>query len=453
MKAIHHLRRFWHGRALRALRADWRTVRNAAGLALAAVLLMAAAPAVAQLRLPSASLPTLGRLPQTNLPGTLQQAVPLQDLRLSAQRDLVRRNPDRIELDPAGQAVRRSELIWLAPTATALNAAREQGFTLLREQLLEELELRQVVLRAPQGDSLATAAQRLRAIEPEAAVDFNHLYWRSGTVAAESPARAASSPERAARRRIGLIDGGVDRRHPAFEQARVIASGCDGREVPSRHGTAVASLLVGHDGAFSGVQPTAVLIAADVYCDAPDGGAAEDVARALAWMVRERVPVINVSLVGPPNALLEQATQAVIRRGHLIVAAVGNDGPAAPRLYPASYAGVVGVSGVTPRRSALPEAAQGPQVHVAAPGSEVAVASAGGGYASARGTSFAAPIVAGLLADALPEPGAKAAAAALLLLERSATDLGAAGRDDVFGFGLVGESARTAPERVSARRW
>jgi subtilisin family serine protease len=81
------------------------------------------------------------------------------------------------------------------------------------------------------------------------------------------------------------------------------------------------------------------------------------------------------------------------------------------------------------------------------------VARAGGGYASARGTSFAAPIVAGLLAEALQEPDPKTAAAALLLLERSATDLGAAGRDDVFGFGLVGEGARTAPERVSARRW
>ena len=44
------------------------------------------------------------------------------------------------------------------------------------------------------------------------------------------------------------------------------------------------------------------------------------------------------------------------------MAAVGNDGPAAPPLYPAAYAGVVGVSGITPARRALPEAAQGPQV-------------------------------------------------------------------------------------------
>jgi hypothetical protein len=444
MKPIFHHCRFRQPR---------RTVRRAAGLALAVAVVLVTTPAAAQLRLPSVNVPALGRLPQTNLPETVQQAVPLQDLRLRTQRDLVRRNPDRIELDPAGQPVRRGELIWLAPSAAALSAAQAQGFTVLREQLLPELELRQVVLRAPPGASLAAAAQRLRAIEPEAAVDFNHLYWHSGAVAAESAALAASTPAPAARRRVGLIDGGVDRRHPAFEQARLHTSGCDGREVPSRHGTAVASLLVGRDGAFSGLQPSAELFAADVYCDAPDGGAAENVAQALAWMVRERVAVINVSLVGPPNALLDRATQAVTRRGHLIVAAVGNDGPAAPRLYPASYAGVVGVSGVTTRRSVLPEAAQGPQVCLVAPGADVAVARAGGGYASARGTSFAAPIVAGLLAEALQEPDPKTAAATLLLLERSATDLGAAGRDDVFGFGLVGEGARTAPERVSAQRW
>jgi hypothetical protein len=421
-----------------------------------AATLFCAGPAAAQLRLPSVGLPGGGRLQQPAVQETLRQAVPLQELRLNSQRDLLRRHADRIEPDPAGHPVRRGELIWLAPSSTALQAALAQGFTVLREQVLSELDLRQVVLRAPDGESIAVAAQRLRAIEPEAAVDFNHLYLRSGETArahaAASSAAPAPAPTRALPRRVGLIDGGVDRRHPAFAQARIQNLGCDGRDLANPHGTAVASLLVGRDGAFSGLAPTAELFAADVYCDQPDGGAVEDVARALAWMVRERVPVINISLVGPPNALLQRATQAVIRRGHLIVAAVGNDGPAAPPLYPASYAGVVGVSGVTPKRRALPEAAQGAQVALSAPGAEVAVARVGGGYVSARGTSFAAPIVAGLLAETLQEPATQPAADALRRLERSATDLGDAGRDDVFGHGLVGESARTPPERVSARR-
>lgn len=429
-----------------------KRLRRAARIALGfgAAVLLCTAPAAAQLRLPSVGLPSVGRLPTSPVQETLQQAVPLQELRLNTQRDLLRRYPDRVEPDPGGHPVRRGELIWLAPSPSALQAALAQGFTVLREQLLPELGLRQVVMRPPVGEPIAAAAQRLRDIEPEAGVDFNHLYLRSGEVIRGDA--AASTPARNLQRRVGLIDGGVDRSHPAFAQARIQGFGCDGRTLASPHGTAVASLLVGRDGAFTGLQPTAELFAADVYCDQPDGGAAEDVARALAWMVRERVPVINVSLVGPPNLLLDRATRAVIRRGHLVVAAVGNDGPAAPALYPASYAGVIGVSGVTTKRRALPEAAQGPQVTLSAPGADVAVARAGGGYVAARGTSFAAPIVAGLLAEELLQPDTQAAAAALLRLARSATDLGDAGRDQVFGHGLVGETARTPPDRVAARR-
>jgi hypothetical protein len=426
----------------------WRAARIAAGIAV--TLLGFGEPAVAQLRLPSIGLPSLSRLPPPLVQRTLDQAVSLQDLRASTERDLLRRYPDRLEPDPSGHLVRRGELIWLAPSPQARQSALAQGFTVLREQDLPELGLRQVVVRAPEGEPIAAAAQRLRAIEPEADVDFNHLYLRSGD--AGGGEAVASAPVRGLQRRVGLIDGGVDRRHAAFAQAFIQGFGCGGRELPSAHGTAVASLLVGRDGAFTGVQPSAELFAADVYCDQPDGGAAEEVARALAWMVRERVPVINISLVGPPNMLLEKATLAVVRQGHLVVAAVGNDGPAAPALYPASYPGVVGVTGVTPTRRALPEAAQGPQVILAAPGSELGAARSGGGYVAVRGTSFASPIVAGLLAEALFQPNPQAAAAALARLERAATDLGEPGRDDVFGHGLVGESARTPPDRVAARR-
>ncbi|HWI10354.1 MAG TPA: S8 family serine peptidase, partial [Burkholderiaceae bacterium] len=74
-----------------------------------------------------------------------------------------------------------------------------------------------------------------------------------------------------------------------------------------------------------------------------------------------------------------------------------------------------------------------------------------GGYVVARGTSFAAPLVAGLLAAALPAPDPALAPAALQRVAEQAIDLGAPGRDPVFGIGLVGESARVAPDRVQAR--
>lgn len=419
--------------------------------ALAAALGLLAATAQAQLlRTPSLSLPALPREPLAPVQQTLQQAAPLQDVRTLATRELIRRYPQAVEADPAGQAIRRAELLWLSPAPAAVDAARAAGFTVLREEDLPELEVREVVVRAPEGLATAQAAQRLRALDPQATVDFNHLYTRSGQVAPGAVASAAA-PEATALR-IGLIDGGIDRSHAALKRADVQAWGCEGRAIASEHGTAIASLLVGGDRAFRGMQPGATLYAADVYCGEPAGGAAGDVARALAWMARQRVAVINVSLVGPANRLLERATAAMVKRGHIIVAAVGNDGPAAPPLYPAGYPGVVGVTGVTPDRRALPEAAQGPQVTFAAPGSDVAVARAGGGYANARGTSFAAPFVAGLLAQSLREPDPESAAIAIAQLTRTALDLGEAGRDPVFGFGLVAESARIAPEAVLARR-
>ncbi|MDT9091663.1 S8 family serine peptidase, partial [Escherichia coli] len=79
----------------------------------------------------------------------------------------------------------------------------------------------------------------------------------------------------------------------------------------------------------------------------------------------------------------------------------------------------------------------------AAPGAELVVAQSGAaGYAVARGTSFAAPLVAGLLAEQLSAPDPAAAREAVVRLAQQAADLGARGRDEVFGWGLVGEQAR-----------
>src|SRR4030095_12666460 len=125
--------------------------------------------------------------------------------------------------------------------------------------------------------------------------------------------------------RVGLIDGGVQRSHPVFHDVTIHEHGCDGGNVPNAHGTAVASLLVGHAGHFSGVAAGAELYSADVYCGLGTGGAVDAVADALAWMSRERVPVINISLVGPANGLLAPLIRLVTTRGHIVVAAVGND--------------------------------------------------------------------------------------------------------------------------------
>jgi subtilisin family serine protease len=432
-------------------------MKTVLALSLAAAL---CAPAKAQLRLPQLpQLPGVSRLPGIvdrvvqPLPELLSSTTQLLDQRVANVRELLTRHRDLIEADPAGEPIRRGELVLVSPSEAALTVAASLGLVKLREEAWPELDLREVVLRVPVGLDTAQALEKLRAAQPELQADFNHLYSRSGELGKDaSPAAAAQRGRASGPLRVGLIDGGVDRRHAALRHAGGPSFGCDGAAVPSEHGTAVASLLVGRDRGFAGAAVKAELFAADVYCDKPDGGSAEEVVRALAWMARERVAVVNVSLVGPQNRLLEQGVAALVKRGHLLVAAVGNDGPAAPPLFPASYAGVIGVTAVNPNRRVLPEAAQGPQVLLTAPGADMAVARSGGGYGIARGTSFAAPLVAGLLAAELREPDAAAAAAAIERLAASAVDLGVPGRDPVYGRGLVAEDLRVVPEELQARQ-
>jgi subtilisin family serine protease len=86
----------------------------------------------------------------------------------------------------------------------------------------------------------------------------------------------------------------------------------------------------------------------------------------------------------------------------------------------------------------LVEAERGPQVKFAAPGADMAAACPPGKYMAVRGTSFASPIVAGLLAVDLSAPDPGAAQRAVADLTRAAVDLGSRGPDRVYGNGLVG---------------
>src|SRR5207245_9109535 len=130
--------------------------------------------------------------------------------------------------------------------------------------------------------------------------------------------------------------------------------------------------------------------------------------------------VVGGGLVGAPSQVLERVVAAVVARGHVVVAAVGNDGPAAPPLYPAAWPGVVAVTATDARRRVLPEAGRGAHVAFAAPGSDMAGAASGSArFVPLRGTSFAAPLVAAELAARLsaPDPALASRAGAALAPE------------------------------------
>ena len=449
-------------------------------------------PAEAQVALPNVRLPNLGNglgLPLnadrtlSDLSGDLDPRR-LEDLRRLHILDLIRKNPKEIEADPNGAPIVRGEVVAFSPSDAALEKARAAGFTVLRERVLEGLDARLVVLKAPDGVATRRALKQLRGLDPDGGYDFNHIYTDSGEVGVgtaapvgggevsggagvggttvpggRSPVGGAAVPGgepagdagSAKVTRIGLIDGGVDVSHDVFRDIVIHQHGCSDTPVPAAHGTAVASLMIGRSPRFHGASPGSELYAADVYCGLPMGGAVDAVADAFSWLVREHVPVINVSLVGPANVMLENVVRRVIARGHVIVAAVGNDGPAAPPLYPASYPEVVGVTAVDARRHVLLEACRGRQVKLSAPGADMSAASPAQTFALVRGTSFAAPIVAGLLAEEVRVPDVQSARRAVTDLEGRAIDLGAPGPDPVYGFGLVGGDLH--PEIALAREF
>lgn len=389
---------------------------------------------------------TIGALDQT-ASALERRAAQAQSQVLAAPatlRDLVRRSRGALVADPFGYPAVAGEIVVLDPTPDLLARAQAAGFAILRREPLDDLDIETVVLAPPRREPLARAIDRLRGLAPDVQADFNHVHAPSGLTIerdreADALAEAAAPQGRGAM--LGLIDTGVDVRHPAFAGVEISQRGFAGPMRPADHGTAVASLMVGRAGAFRGAAPDAALRVADVYGGSHAGGSSTALAQALAWLVRDGARVINISLVGPRNPLVERAVAQARSRGVQIVAAVGNDGPAAPPLYPAAYSGVIAVAPVDRRDRVLPESGRGPHVDFAAPGSDMAAAATNGRWVSVRGASFAAPLVAGLLSR-----GGSADA-----LARQARDLGAPGSDPIYGRGLVGADLRVAPSAVGAR--
>jgi Subtilase family len=328
--------------------------------------------------------------------------------------------------DEHGARIVKDELLAVSPSASSLAIAQRLNFTVLRQESLAALGLSIVTLQPPAGMTAVQALAALRRADPAGTYDYAHVYGPSGEGAVPAGVAGAREPD-ARGVRIGMIDGGVQVHHPALLDGAIVARDfASAASVPTRHGTAVASLLIGDDRRFSGYLPHATLYAADVFGGVATGGTAADIARALDWLSTNQVPVTNISLTGPNNLLLAAAVRAFIGGGHILVAPVGNDGPAAPLNYPAAYAGVISVTSVDSARRLQLDASTG-VVPFAALGVDVRVASLPRGYAKVTGTSYAAPVVAARLALMVHRPDGNAIASALEQLRREAIRLPACG--------------------------
>jgi subtilisin family serine protease len=395
-------------------------------LALLTVLL--AVPAAAQL-VPGVSLPhvpVVGPVAQ-GIEQTLDR--PLENIRQSAQSlvqaradriaDLLHRQREFVEPDANGEPAVRGELLLVDADASTLGAARGAGFVETGSQTLGSLGMSVTRLRVPPGMSLAAAQRALLRAAPNAEIAPDNLHFQSGAVGIELAAEAAAAAP-AITTLVGVIDGA-----PGKGQIVSATRGfAKGAPLASNHGSAVVSLLQG-----AGARR---VLAADVYGSDPAGGNALAIVRALDWLTGSGARVVSISLVGPRNSVLEKAISAARGKGVVVVAAVGNDGPAAPPAYPASYPGVIAVTGVDGRQRPLIEAGRALHLDYAAPGANIRGRNKSGGWSSLRGTSFAVPLVAARAAAAMEHGGAWQA-----ILDREAVDLGPKGPDAQFGRGLL----------------
>ncbi|MDF2618441.1 MAG: hypothetical protein K0S00_1100 [Xanthobacteraceae bacterium] len=294
----------------------------------------------------------------------------------------------------------------------------------------------------------ATARRWISDVNRSAVADADAFYYTDegdegcdGTACARTligwrPPSGCGAPPK-----IGMIDTGIDLGHEALQGQDIEVVTLDpSSSAGPGHGTAIAALLVGKAGSgAAGLLPEAKLVAVNAF-SAHEGTDRTDVLRvvaALQELERRDVKVINLSFSGPPNEVLKQAIDHALALGITLVAAAGNGGPGADPGYPAAYPGVLAVTAVDAEMRIYKRATRGGYIALAAPGVGVSTAAAGGGEADRSGTSFAVPFVTAAVARLASMDPHAGSIHMEDLLASAARDLGAPGRDEVFGWGLV----------------
>jgi hypothetical protein len=310
-----------------------------------------------------------------------------------------------------------------------------------------------VTVRAPRGFSLERARQLLEETAPLAAVDLDHFYYPDGAPPDCTGSTCASfslvgwNSEELGRcgplPLIGMVDTEIDRDNPALvgQSLEVIRGAASAAQAGTAHGTAIAALLVGRsDSTTPGLFPQGRLLAVSAFEHGDDGSDRMDAAglvAAIETLVERGVGVINLSLSGPPNKILEQAVASAYERGVVLVAAAGNEGPGAAPSYPGAYSDVVAVTAVDRDLNIYRRATAGDYVDLAGPGVNLWTATSASNHGPSSGTSYAVPFVTAAAALLRAANRDLSPGEVLSGISLTAQDLGPAGRDPVFGWGLV----------------
>lgn len=211
------------------------------------------------------------------------------------------------------------------------------------------------------------------------------------------------------------------------------------------HGTFVSGIVAANTNNGTGmagvcwsckIMPVKVL-------DHEGYGTSFSVSQGIDWAVSHGADVINLSLGGGGTGALQTSVNNAWTAGVVVVAATGNDN--GPVSYPAAYANAIAVGSTQQGGARSSFSNFGPEIDIVAPGSSVLGTmcqcnGTGGGYGTGSGTSFSTPYVAGaaalLIASGIVD---KDEIRSQLLT--TATDLGTAGFDNLYGNGRLNIAA------------
>ncbi|WP_055703117.1 type VII secretion-associated serine protease mycosin [Streptomyces silaceus] len=265
---------------------------------------------------------------------------------------------------------------------------------------------------------------------------------------------------------VAVLDTGIDADHPdlagnVLEGEDMVGFGARRGDRPwARHGTAMAGIIAGHghgadrgDGVL-GIAPEAKILPVRVILE--DGDPARKKARntrgnALAegirWAADHGADVINLSLgddskSAHPEPAEDAAVQYALKKGVAVVASAGNGGERGDHVsYPAAYPGVIAATAVDENGNRASFSTRRWYATVAAPGDDIVIADPDRKYYEGWGTSAASAFVSGAVALIRAAHPGLTPAQIKQLLEDTARDVPAGGRDDSRGFGLIDPAA------------
>jgi minor extracellular protease Epr len=349
-----------------------------------------------------------------------------------------------VHLQHGWRALQQEWLLLLS--ADQMVQLRSFPISVISETDLPQLQMFTARIRVSDRDDNINTLQALLAPLGAEILERHHVY---DVQAAKPDLKYAPEQTRAGKAAIdnephetlsiGIIDTALDLKHASLVHTNIqIKSFVEPAMIqPIAHATAVLGRLVGKGESIVPLLPGAQVYAASVfYKKDPYSQSASTLAllQALEWMLAQHVTVINMSLAGPPNALLRKALQRVRSKGIAVVAAAGNAGPASRPLFPAAYDSVIAVSAVDKNKHIYRWANRGKHIDFVAHGVNVTTLRAGGGVGNESGTSMAAPVISAILALQMQTQGLEES---LTHLRKLSEDLGEVGRDVIYGDGFI----------------